>query len=232
MSSPDPLTPLAHIAASLNGGNPRLTAAGFVQKTLRRAILSGELAGGTRLGLADIAEILEVSTTPVREALRQLATEGLVQFDPYRGGTVQTLTRHDMEEVVKLRSALEPVAVREAVEKITEEDLERASEIHARMAGEDEPWVDLNRQLHFALYASVGSPRLLAMIKSLQDSEMMYVGTSIRNHPAMRDQARRDHAELIEAMRARDAERAVEITLRHLALPLMHDELDAIPAHS
>ena len=83
------------------GAAGRQTAHEFVRSVLRRAILSGELAGGTRLVQAELAAVLEVSTTPVREALRELASEGLVRFDPHRGAVVQELSGEERGAILQ-----------------------------------------------------------------------------------------------------------------------------------
>ncbi len=197
------------------------TAAEFVAETLRRSILNGELRAGTRLGLAEVAAGMEVSTTPVREALRELSFEGLVQFDSYRGGTVNAVTEEDMREIVRIRQVLEPLAVREAMESMTPEILSRAAEVLQRMdpgAGGNQ-WVQDNREYHNTFYQATPSKRLIAMISSLQDLTMMFVSNALDARPVLVEQAHEDHGQLLDAFRAGDVERAVSITLEHLALP-------------
>src|SRR3990172_11947171 len=93
----------------------RQTAHEFVRGVLRRAILNGELASGSRLVQAELAAMLDVSTTPVREALRDLATEGLVQFDPHRGAIVSELSSEDVHAISAFRTVLDPLALGRAV---------------------------------------------------------------------------------------------------------------------
>ena len=97
----------------------RKTAHEFVREVLRRAILSGELTGSTRLVQAELAATLEVSTTPVREALRDLASEGLIRFDPHRGAVVEELSRDELNEVYAIRKVLEPLALTQALPNLT-----------------------------------------------------------------------------------------------------------------
>ena len=99
--------------ASIANTGGRRTAHEFVKDSLRRAILRGDLSGGARLIQADLAAMLNVSTTPVREALRDLATEGLITLDRHRGGVVRELNWLElMEEIRLIRQQLEPLAVR------------------------------------------------------------------------------------------------------------------------
>lgn len=202
------------------------TATQFVAEALRRAILSGELAAGRRLGLADLAATFEVSTTPVREALRELSFEGLVQFDTYRGGTVNVVSEADMREIVGIRQVLEPLAVRDAIESMTEEVLEKAQTVLARMSPESdwEVWVQGNRDFHQTLYSAGRSRRLTTIIKSLQDPTVMFVSGALERHPELRRRADREHRRLLEAMRDGDAATAVELTLAHLTIPLTEGE--------
>lgn len=197
------------------------TAAEFVAETLRRSILSGELPAGTRLGLAEVAAGMEVSTTPVREALRELSFEGLVQFDSYRGGTVNAVTVEDMREILRIRQVLEPLAVREAMENMTAEILDDAEKMLARMDPSvgGYQWVEDNREYHNTFYQASPSRRLVAMISSLQDLTVMFVSNALDARPRLVERAHHDHGELLEAFRDRDVERAVSITLEHLALP-------------
>lgn len=190
----------------------------FVHETLRRAILCGDLAGGTRLVQADLAVQLGVSTTPVREALRDLAKEGLIRFDPHRGAIVRELELEEVREIYDLRKVLEPMALRLAVGRVSEAQLREGDELHARMNAERDPgrWVELNRRFHAIFAEAAGSPRLQSILAGLGDSAAVYVGLSIKVRPAQLMGGNEDHGRLLEAVRRRDADGAAEIVLRHL----------------
>ncbi len=198
--------------------NARQTAHEYVRSVLRRAILNGEITGGTRLVQAELAAMLDVSTTPVREALRDLATEGLVRFDPHRGAIVTELSSDDVHDIYQIRMVLEPLAMRQAVPKLSNSLLERLRELHQSML--DEPhsadWVDRNRVFHMAVYETAASPRLAGIIRNLQDASVMYIGASLKDKPSLRDEANHDHASILEALERRDAEGAVAALVEHL----------------
>lgn len=202
-------------------GRPR-TATDYVSDSLRRSILNGDLVGGTRLSLAEVATTFDVSTTPVREALRELSFEGLVRIDSYRGGTVNAVTRSDVEEIIRIRQVLEPMAVREAVEGMTPQILAEAEAILVRMEASDtwDGWVQGNRSFHRKLYEAASSRRLIALIKGLQDTTVVFMSGTLRRSPDLRETATKDHLAMVEAVRAGDTDRLTEITLRHLAIPI------------
>jgi DNA-binding GntR family transcriptional regulator len=203
------------------------TAHEYVLTTLRSAILGGTLAGGTRLVQTELASQLEVSTTPVREALRDLATEGLIFFDPHRGAVVRPLDINEVREIYELRITLEPLMVRRAVERLTDEQLDHAEELARRMGTESNlsAWVDLNREFH-AIFSEIGDGnRLAGILASLRDSASAYVSLSLEARPQQVPEANSEHADLIRLYRARDVDGAVELTLRHL-----RSTLDAIEA--
>lgn len=211
-----PETGLAAVSEQFS--STRQTAHEFVRSVLRRAILNGELGGGTRLVQAEIAATLDVSTTPVREALRDLATEGLVQFDPHRGAIVSELSVDDVHDIYDIRMVLEPLAMRQAVPLLSEALLARLRELHRTML--DEPhsadWVDRNRVFHMAVYETAASPRLAAIIRNLQDASVMYIGASLKDKPSLRDEANHDHADILAALESRDADAAVAALTEHL----------------
>lgn len=209
------------LAQATFSGN-RQTAHEFVRNVLRRAILSGELKGGTRLVQADLASMLEVSTTPVREALRDLASEGLIRFDPHRGAVVQELSGDELREIYMIREILEPFALRLAVPKVTPELLDRLRELHEKMASEPHSadWVDANRNFHLAIYEAAGYPRLSALIKGLEDASVMYIGASLTDVEGLRETAVHDHGEILAALERGDSDAAVEAVLTHLGLAI------------
>lgn len=205
----------------------RQTAHEYVRGVLRRAILNGELVSGSRLVQAELAAMLDVSTTPVREALRDLATEGLVQFDPHRGAIVAELSKEDVKDIYQIRSVLEPLAMRQAVPKISDALIAQLRKLHQSML--DEPhsadWVDRNRVFHMAVYETAASPRLAAIIRNLQDASVMYIGASLKHKPSLREEANRGHSEILDALERRDVEAAVEALTEHLRTSL--DAFDA-----
>lgn len=203
--------------------NPaRQTAHEYVRDVLRRAILNGELAGGSRLVQAEIASTLEVSTTPVREALRALATEGLIQFDPHRGAVVKELSGEELQEIYDIRLLLEPMAMRQAVPNIDPALVERLRKLHDRMLAEPHSaqWVDFNRAFHMAVYEAAASPRLAAIIGLLQDAAVMYISASLKEVPGLREDANHDHGDILDAIKRRDADAAVDAIRRHLTVAL------------
>jgi DNA-binding GntR family transcriptional regulator len=189
-----------------------------VLSTLRSAILGGTLAGGTRLVQTELATELDVSTTPVREALRDLATEGLVVFDPHRGAVVRPLHIDEVREIYELRITLEPLMVRRTVEQLSDEQLDHAEELAARMHTETNlsVWVDLNRAFHTIFSENSDGSRLAGILDSLRDSASAYVSLSLEARPQQVPEANTEHAELVRLYRNRDTDGAVELTLRHL----------------
>jgi DNA-binding GntR family transcriptional regulator len=199
-----------------------LTAHEFVRETLRGAILRGELEGGIRLVQADIAYWLDVSTTPVREAMRDLATEGLIVLHNHRGGSVRELNWEEMQEIILIRAQLERLAVTLGVERITDTELGRAEMLCELMMDESDlsKWVDLNRRFHVVLHDAMRSPQLIAIIKRLEQSAAIFIAQAQRRDPDIRKQANEDHLALLDAYRHRDGDAVLEIQAHHLLLPV------------
>ncbi|GHJ34191.1 GntR family transcriptional regulator [Streptomyces hygroscopicus subsp. sporocinereus] len=200
-------------------GNVRQrTAHETVVEALRHAILSGELPGGTRLVQSELAGRLGLSITPVREAIRQLATEGLIQLDSYRGAVVLTPAEEEMREVYDLLLTLTPMAARRAAERITEVELEQARSLAREMARTEDVagWVLLHRRFHLVLYGAARSPRLLSIVTSLSDAAAPQIALSLREDASSRPWIDAGHAHLVDSFASRDPQRAVEAMLDHL----------------
>lgn len=215
----------------LQGDLPQtpITALEFVRERIREGILRGEFPAGSRLPQADLARRLGVSITPVREAMRGLATEGLLVLDSHRGAVVAAPSREEAQQIWDLRRLIEPYAIQVATGRITDGELDAAAMLHARMLEETDfgSWAMLNRRFHEVLAHATGSPRLVAVLQSLRDAASLYVAISIKEEKEERVGGNEDHGDLIAALRERDVERAVEITVRHL-----ERTVDAIPPDS
>jgi DNA-binding GntR family transcriptional regulator len=205
-----------------DGVAPRRTAHEYARDRLRQAILDGELVAGSRLVQSELAIRLEVSTTPIREALRDLATEGLVRLDPHRGATVRSLSFVELQEVQRLSGVLEPLAIQDVAPVMSDHELAIAEELVVAMEGEDDigRWTDLNRQFHAILLAGLEGTRLHGILESLRDAAAPYVSRALLEPENQLAQASSDHRELLAALRAGDGERAAEISRRHAELTM------------
>jgi len=204
---------------SLNSRQNRsLTAHGYVLKTLREGILDGTLVGGTRLIQADLAAELGVSITPVREALRDLAGEGLVEFDPNRGSRVRTLDLAEVQELYELRITLEPLMVRRVLPTVTDDQLGRAEKLREQMEHTDDvsEWSELNRRFHAVFFERDQDSRLAQILTGLRDSASAYVGLSLGASPERVAESDAEHGQLIELYRKQDVDGAVKLTVQHL----------------
>jgi DNA-binding GntR family transcriptional regulator len=198
------------------------TAQDFAKEVLRRAILRGDLPGGARLIQADLAAQLGVSTTPIREALRDLAGAGLITLDRNRGGMVRELDWQEIEEIRQIQEQLRPLAVELAVRRITDEHLREAETLADQMDDEADlaTWVDLNLRFHFVFYEATGGGRLTAILKGLEEAVALYVAQAQRWHPEIRPKANEVHRALIAACRARDVDKASAALAGHAAMPV------------
>lgn len=201
--------------------HPR-TAQQLAYEVVRRAIMRGALVPGTRLTQNQLAEQLRLSTTPVREALRRLAGDGLVQIDAHRGAIVRGLDRAELSEIYELRLLLEPLAIRKAAERITESELVRAEGLWEQMSdhGDIGAWSEVNRDFHAIFAQAAQSPTLTKILRGLRDSAAPYVRWSIVLYPDFPITANQEHRQLLDACRARDGDRAAQIEEKHLRATL------------
>jgi DNA-binding GntR family transcriptional regulator len=204
------------------------TAHAFAYETLRDRILSGDLGPGTALVQANLATELGISMTPVREALRNLASEGLVTMSAHKGAIVTALDIEDAREIHRIRLMLEPEAIRLAVPRATNELLDRAQEyIVAMRSATGVDWIRLNFEFHRLLVSAAGSPRLESILGILQDGARRYVGVALAHRhdaPPPED----EHLRILKAFHDRDADEAAEATRLHIEHSLSSfDDSDA-----
>ncbi|MCT4620877.1 MAG: GntR family transcriptional regulator [Marinisporobacter sp.] len=157
----------------LNEDNTGLSLTSKIFNILREDILNGKYAEGEKLGEAKLAEELGVSRTPVREALKQLELDGIVENKPNRGVVVLGISKQDIEDIYTIRTAIEGIAARWAVERITEEELEELKESYELMEfytfkNDIEKFAELNTKFHEVIYKATKSRHLEQVLKDFQ----------------------------------------------------------------
>lgn len=204
--------------AMLGGPRQSRTAHEYVRATVRAAILDGSLGPGGRLVQAEIAEQLGVSITPVREALRDLASESLVLMDPHRGALVRALDLAEVREIYELRMVLEPLMVRRVIAQVTDQQLALAQSLQEQMERTEDSsaWASLNRDFHAVFHHGADGSRLAVILEGLRNSATAYVRLSLHARPDQVPVANSEHAELIDLIRRRETESAVHLTVQHL----------------
>ena len=190
-----------------------------VHAALREQILSGELERGSRLPQETLAAEFGVSRTPLREALRRLAAEGLVTLQPNYGATVSQLDFGDMRDAWTARLVIEPPAARMGAERRSEAELDRmqAAIDHQRAVGDPAASLDANRDFHLALVAASGNPHLIHL------AELLWVARiSVAIYTAQAAQVggtvawSDEHDGILAAMRAGDGDAAERLTREHI----------------
>jgi DNA-binding GntR family transcriptional regulator len=133
-----------------------------VARRLRDAIVGGRYSPGERLRQEEIAGEMGISRVPVREALRQLETEGLVTLAPHAGATVAQLDPRDLDEIYAIRIALEPMLIAESAGRLDPEQLEHLRELVLEIEASvevPERWLDLDRRFHVDSFAGAPMPQ-------------------------------------------------------------------------
>jgi DNA-binding GntR family transcriptional regulator len=204
----------------LLAGMPRLRKQAtheLVAAVLREAITTGVLRANQPLPQDEIANRLKVSHIPVREALRQLQSEGLVTYQPNRGAAVSALTTDEIREIYDIRVMLESAALRRAVPRLSAAQIEHARRIldRAEHANDGAEWGALDVEFHQLIYCLDDRPRLGEMIAGL----LRRVDRYWLSHGLMlshRAEFEADHRGLLGAVERRDAEAAAGLLQLHL----------------
>lgn len=146
-------------------------------RRLRREILTGGLAAGARLNQRELAEWLGVSRIPVREALRTLATEGLVVLRDHAAATVPPLSSEDLQELYELRMAVEPVVSRIALPSVGRAEILQMKELLGVMevAEAEQEWLEANERFHLLVYGRADRPRMIELCRQLREQTGRYL---------------------------------------------------------
>jgi len=194
-----------------------------VHDYLREEILAGRFAPGSELLEVPLSQSLGVSRGPIREALRTLEAEGLVEITPRRGAVVTSLSKRDFLDAYQVRESLEVLGVRLAVPRFSDPELValesriEAMTEHAA-AGDFDAFFEANAAFHEAIIEASGNRKLIEIYRRLTAQMGPYRRPSAKLRGNL-DNSIAEHREIVEAARKRDVEAAAELVMRHIEVP-------------
>jgi DNA-binding GntR family transcriptional regulator len=201
---------------------------------LRDAILGGQIGPGQRVRQADIAERFGASRLPVREALRMLEAEGLIEHETNKGARVPRLDMHEVDVIYQMRERLEPLALSESIPHLDADDLLRLDEIQTQIETSCDVgrFLELDRELHLLSYAGCQIDQLTAMVTRLWNSTQHYRRAFVSSSgPGRMWVINAEHRLLLDAIERRDttdAERYLSGHIRRTRVELAkHPEIVA-----
>ena len=191
-----------------------------VYRDLRHGIVTGTIRGGTRLIETTLASQMDVSRTPVREALHKLALEGFLYSIPRAGYIVEETSDTDIKDLFTTRTAIEQIAVKWAIEKISVEELQRLEKNLQKTdevikTGETESMMDLDAEFHEIIYRAARSKSLYRISQTLSDHTLRFRLACI-HIPEIAERARQGHVKIFNALKAGDVGLAEEVVKSHL----------------
>ena len=205
---------------SLKEKKSSMTLSQKAAKKIRDLIHKNILQGGEKLNEVKLCEQIGVSRTPLREAFRVLAAEGLVQLRPNRGAFVADISIEELRHTFEVMSILEGSCARLAAERLTNSDLSRLEEIHEQLEklyekNDPHGYVEHNQLYHEFIQEKTGNPVLSRMVSGLRDRVLPHRFRQIYR-PGRLDSSMAEHRGLMEAFRAREGERAEKLMQLHL----------------
>ncbi len=186
---------------------------------LRARILSGQIPPNSRIVEKDVAARLNVSRTPVREALARLEMEGLVERSPRRGAVVCSVELDEVDEIYQIRAALECLVARRACTRITDAEIQEMESVlrlaqERQVRGELEIASRTTVQFHTLLNRSSRSPRLIHLLRSLDERLAVFRRKGLR-YPSHVETTMRQHWEILDALKRRDAADMMRLVEAH-----------------
>ncbi|PXA96185.1 GntR family transcriptional regulator [Nostoc sp. 3335mG] len=189
---------------------------------LRRYLIEGSLPDGARIPERLLCETMGVSRTPLREALKVLASEGLVELLPNRGARVRAFTEKDIRELFEVMGGLEALAGRLACEHITDAELAEVEQLHYDMYASymrrDLPsYFALNQKIHLAIVAAARNAVLTATYTNFSSRlQRVRYNANRENHKDRWGEAMREHEQILDALQRRAGLELSDILFRHL----------------
>ncbi|MBQ8734310.1 MAG: GntR family transcriptional regulator [Anaerotignum sp.] len=192
-----------------------------VFNTLRDAILTGKLVPGERLMENQLAEKLGVSRTPVREALRMLELENLVELVPRKGAQVLDMSEKDIVNILEVRSALEGLATSVACTKMSKEDLQQLKNMEvdfekAVAENDVEHFVDIDEDFHDLIFAATENDKLINIFRNLRIQLYRYRMAQAKNNETSMSTIVAHHRSIIRAIENHDTEEGASIAQGHI----------------
>jgi DNA-binding GntR family transcriptional regulator len=189
----------------------------MIADALRNAIVEGKLAPEAPLRQDAIARHFSVSAIPVREALRQLASEGWAKIEVNKGASVASLSADEAREIYEIRSALESLALGLAIPNHTAGSLREVSALAAAAKRERDPslYVARNEAFHMSLYAPAGRPQLMEMLSALHRRGERYLRLKF-GFPEYKGESDSEHTEILAAVKRGDVPAAQQLVAAHL----------------
>jgi DNA-binding GntR family transcriptional regulator len=214
------------VAASTTGHIRADSVVDLAYERIRSMVVEGEILPGARLGQVELADQLGISRTPVREALRRLTGEGLVEFVPNRGFRAAGLGLDEVLRRLEVRLLLEPGIARLAAERRDDGHLaalrgaiDREASAGSRIAAHD-----ASREFHLVLAQATGNPELVSVFASLWIVEIgrRLLAARAASRSAWQGADASEHEALLAAVEARDGDRAAELMAEHIREALQH----------
>jgi DNA-binding GntR family transcriptional regulator len=191
-----------------------------IASRLREAILDGHLPPGTPIRQEALAQHLGTSRIPVREALRQLESEGMLTLVPHSGARVARLDLSEHIELYRIREALEPMAIAESAERLTEAQLSELSDLAdliENSRSDPQEWIRHDRTFHLLSYAAAPFPRLLRMIHGFWNTTQQYRRAHLSTFTERTfDIIHMEHRMILEALERHDPVDAAERQRSHI----------------
>lgn len=192
----------------------------IIHETLRREILLGSLVLGQTLRQDEIAQRFEVSRIPVREALKSLAAEGLVEMRAHQKAVVRKYSAAEIEDIFLIRTLLEPKAGALACRRLRDADLDAMQALLARMRDVGDPpdfvhYLELNREFHMTVYRAAGSQALSQLLEHYIDQSARFIHLYLRATDTLA-KAETEHEEIYRACKRREPEVLERVILDHV----------------
>ncbi|QIZ76855.1 GntR family transcriptional regulator [Ferrimonas lipolytica] len=193
----------------------------MVVEVLREKILCGEISAGEPLRQSNLANELNVSRIPVREALLQLEAEGLVKFEAHKGATATELSLVQMDELFELRALIEPPLLKRSVPNLSDVQLALAADyleqLDAALQSENtiDSWSELNSLFHQCLYEGADRPHTIEVVRGLNTSSDRYIRLQLLLAGG-RPTAEQEHHQLLKLCQQRNADGAALLLEQHI----------------
>jgi len=191
-----------------------------IADTLREMIMTGELKEGDKISENELCVAMEISKTPLREALRVLSVEGLISLVPNRGSFVTKPTIDEIKEMFEVMSVLEGVCARAAAHKMTAQEFSRLEKLHAALeekfeCRDQKEYIRINNHYHSFIQELAGNRTLNQIVNGLRKKILLYRFQSLNLSGRFEDSIQ-EHRQLLATFRERDGRKAEKIMKKHL----------------